>query len=260
MSAYLQSVWQLRYFWMSLVRHDLMTRYRRSVLGIGWSLLHPIGMTCVLCVVFHKLFALEIREYAPFLLAGLAFWSFISNTVLTGCQAFYHAEPYLRQYPAPMAIYPLRVAAGTAFHFLMASSVVLLLAWAAHGFGNLPVLAGLVPAFALLVIFGWSLATLAALANAYFPDMQHVLELALQVLFYLTPIIYPPAILRSKGMGWLVDFNPLSAVLDLVRVPVLDGTLPSLSSYGLATSLVAVTFGCAVLALRRMQSHLIFHI
>ena len=56
MTGYFSAIWRLRYFWMALVRIDLRNRYRRSVIGIGWSLLHPIAMTVVLCVVFSRLF------------------------------------------------------------------------------------------------------------------------------------------------------------------------------------------------------------
>src|SRR5438874_10877163 len=68
MLSYVSAVWRCRYFWLSLVKMDLRTRYRRSVLGMGWSLLHPIAMTIVLCVVFQTAFAAGggIRQYAPY--------------------------------------------------------------------------------------------------------------------------------------------------------------------------------------------------
>ena len=61
MTGYLSKVWRLRHFWMALVRIDLRNRYRRSVIGIGWSLLQPIAMTTVLCVVFSQLFKADVR-------------------------------------------------------------------------------------------------------------------------------------------------------------------------------------------------------
>jgi len=66
MQGYIASVWRCRYFWLSLVKMDLRTRYRRSVLGLGWSLLHPIAMTVVLCTVFHSLFKMNIVDYGRF--------------------------------------------------------------------------------------------------------------------------------------------------------------------------------------------------
>ena len=56
MVGYLSAMWRCRYFWMSLVKIDLRTRYRRSVIGLGWSLLRPLLMTTIMCLVFRRIF------------------------------------------------------------------------------------------------------------------------------------------------------------------------------------------------------------
>src|SRR5438132_1529823 len=129
MGEYVAAVWRCRYFWITLVKMDLRTRYRRSLLGMGWSLLHPIAMTAILCTVFHTMMKLPVREYAPYLMAGLATWNFILSAALSGCQCFFQGESYIRQYPAPFAIYPLRTALGGTVHFLLAMVVTIALAW-----------------------------------------------------------------------------------------------------------------------------------
>src|SRR5262249_11151479 len=137
MVGYARAVWRCRYFWLSLVKMDLRTRYRRSVLGMGWSLLHPIAMTAILCAVFHSILmpGKKLSECAAFLLAGLACWTYIVTVTVQGCQCLFQGESYIRQYPAPIAIYPLRTALGGTVHFLLALAVVVLLAWWIHGFG-----------------------------------------------------------------------------------------------------------------------------
>src|SRR5919201_429819 len=112
MLRYLSSVWDCRFFWMSLVKMDLRTRYRRSILGMGWSLLHPIAMTTIMCTVFPKIMNISVTEYAPYLLAGLVFWHYLIGVTIAGCQCIFQGESYIRQYPAPFAIYPLRTALG----------------------------------------------------------------------------------------------------------------------------------------------------
>ena len=101
-----------------------------------------------------------------------------------GCQCFFQGEPYIRQHPAPIAIYPLRTALGETVHFLIALCVVLGLVWYLHGFGNLPVLLTLVPTLLLLFVFVWSLALIAGFANVYFQDTQHLADVGFQILFY----------------------------------------------------------------------------
>ncbi|HEY7426534.1 MAG TPA: hypothetical protein VH682_20030, partial [Gemmataceae bacterium] len=131
MIAYLGTIWKCRFFWLSLVKMDLASRYRGSVLGICWSLLHPIAMTAILCVVFRYAFNMpNVRRFAPHLFTGLTFWGFFSSVLVQGCDCFFLGESYIRQFPAPMAIYPLRTVLASAFHFsiglLLAISIALL--------------------------------------------------------------------------------------------------------------------------------------
>ncbi len=260
MSNYLAAIWKCRYFWMSLVQMDLRTRYRRSALGMGWSLLHPIVMTAVLCTVFAKLWGLNIREYAPFLLVGMCFWNYISAVTTHGCQCLFQGEAYIRQYPAPMAIYPLRTMLGASVHFAIALCVVVLLTWIFNGFGNVPALFSLAPTLLLLLMMGWSMAVLAGFSTAYFPDTQHLSEVGMQILFYATPVIYPPEVLRKKGLGWIADFNPLASFIELLREPLLNGTVPGPKPYLIALLTVAIVSTAAATTLVRLQQRIIFQL
>jgi lipopolysaccharide transport system permease protein len=260
MGAYVASIWRCRYFWMSLVKMDLRTRYRGSVLGLGWSLLQPVAMTAILCVAFHRIFEADVVSFAPFLLAGLACWSFIVGSVLGGCGCFHQAEAYIRQYPAPLVIYPLRTVLGLGFHFLLALGIVIGFRWATHGFGNVPALLTLAPGMVLLMVFAWSLAVLGGLANVHFPDTRHLAEVAFQGLFYLTPIIYPAELLRQKQLAWVFAYNPLVSFLQLVRAPVLDGEVPSLVTFLSATATTTVALIAACYALRRLERRFIYYL
>lgn len=260
MGSYLAAIWRCRYFWLSLVRNDLRTRYRRSVLGMGWSLLHPICMTIILTAVFYKIWGLEIRVFAPFVLAGLATWNYVLTVVQHGCHCFFLGESYIRQYPAPLAIYPLRTALGGTIHFLVALSVVVMLSWCCHGFVNLPALLSLIPTILLLFIFAWSAAVLAGVANVYFQDTQHLTEVGFQMLFYATPIIYPAERLQESNLGWLLTLNPLVSLLELVRQPILLGEVPTFSTFAIAITTVVVTLLAAAWTLARLQRRLIFYL
>lgn len=270
MPQYVLAIWKCRYFWLSLVKMDLRARYSRSVLGLAWSLLQPISMTIVLCSVFHRLFNQDVKEYAPAVLTGLCFWSFISSATLQGCHCLMQGERYIRQHPAPIAIYPLRTVLGASFHFLMALMVVfgIRLIFAATGgltaFLNvvhtLPTLLSVVPALVVLLAVGWSLAVLAAIATAYFPDTVHLAEVGLQVLFYATPIIYPAELLRQRGAGWFLDCNPLAAFVQLLRDPLVNGRWPDLHTIAVAEVGAAVVLAAATLALMKLERRIIFQL
>lgn len=260
MYAYLRSVWDCRYFWLSLVRMDLRARYRGSVLGMGWSLLNPILMTAILCLAFSTIFRQDPRIFAPFLFAGLTIWNFILGVTQQGCLCFFQAESYIRQFPAPMAIYPLRTVLATAFHFLMGLVPVLLLSGWANGWVGLPALASLIPSLFLLLLLGWSIAVLVGVANVHFRDTRHLIDIAMQVFFYLTPIMYPPDLMAGRRIGQLLQLNPLVPFLRLVRDTILHNQVPPLSAYVSASAIVAVFLGSAAIALWSEERRLVFHL
>jgi ABC-type polysaccharide/polyol phosphate export permease len=259
MLAYFGAMWRCRYFWMSLVKIDLRTRYRRSVLGLGWSLLRPLAMTAILTAVFRRFVQEPIEIYAPYLLSGLVLWEYIETATKQGCQCFFHGEAYIRQHPAPIAIYPLRTALGESVHFLIALGVVIGLSWFFHGFANLPALLSLVPTLLLLFVFVWSLALIGGFANVYFQDTQHLTEVGFRILFYCTPIIY-----RLKGIGGrleiLVGYNPLVPLFDMVRQPIIEATVPDPMTYLRAVLTVLATATVATVVCHRAQRQLIFHL
>src|SRR5438067_1316042 len=172
MLTYLTNIWRYRYFWMSLVRMDLRTRYRRSLLGMGWSLLQPLAMTCIMALVFQKILGAKTRDYVPHLLTGLVCWNFIVGCALQGCQCFFLGESYIRQCPLPLAIYPLRTAIGGLFHYAMGLVVVLLVCSVTGSIPGAVALLSLAPSVLLLFTFCWSLAVLSGSANVFFQDTQ----------------------------------------------------------------------------------------
>src|SRR5438552_1821634 len=135
MGSHLGAVWRCRYFWLSLVRVDLRTRYRRSVLGLGWSLLQPLAMTGLFCLILRPLLMPDwpLGFCVLFFLTGLAVWNYVVQVSVQGCLALIRGEAYIRQYPAPMAIYPLRTALNFGVHLLLVLGLVVPLGCVWHG-------------------------------------------------------------------------------------------------------------------------------
>jgi lipopolysaccharide transport system permease protein len=257
-ARYLTEVWEYRYFWASLVKAELQRRYRRSLLGEGWSLVQPVAMTLVLSLVYSQLFGMDLATFAPLLLTGLAFWNFVSQSALQGCGSLVNAEPYIRQQAMPLAVFPLRTVLTVGIHFLISLSLALAFSWAVNGAGQPLALLSLVPTLALLFLFGWSVGLLMGFSHVYFPDTQHLAEVGLQALMFLTPIMYPPVLLRDNGLGFILDYSPLAAFLALVREPLLYGTFPTPDAYVNPLLTVLALVGLAVYAVSRLERRVIF--
>lgn len=257
---YCRRVWHYRHFWLSLVRLDLQAKYRRSMLGVGWTLLHPLAMTAVLCVVFHSIFGKDLISYAPLVLTGLALWNFLTSVSLEGCGCLYAGEKYIRSTPIPLAIYPLRTLLSVATHFLVLLSVTVLFTVLTHGCPNPAALLALLPALALLFVFGWAIAVVLGFANVYFPDTHHIAQIGFQLLFYLTPIIYPVEEVKSVWLRSLIENNPLGTLVTLIRAPILDGVVPGADVFARATAMVGIAVCVAVVTLHRLERKLIFQL
>ena len=260
MRDYLRSVWACRYFWLSLVKMDLSTRYRRSFLGLGWSLLQPLAMTATICLALYLLTGRRVSETGPSVMSGLVTWNFLLTCALQGCRCLHNGETYIRQYPAPMAIYPLRTALAALAHYLIALAVVIVLTWCLRGFGNVPALATLPASLVALFLLGWAVALLAGFANVFFQDTQHLCEIGSQILFYATPILYPAEVLAQRGLAWLALANPVFNALELVRQPVEKGAAPSAFTAVAALATVAAAVAAAVLTLARHERRVIFRL
>lgn len=262
MVQHLLAVWRYRYFLMALVKLDLRQRYRRSVLGIGWSLLHPIAMTAVFTLVFSNLLGGgDPTHYAASVLASLAIWSFLRDSTLQGCRTFQANEAYIRQSPLPYTIYTLRTVLGQAIHALIALSIVFVMVSVfKHEFIIILRIVLVAPALIIIFISAWAAATIAAYINVYFHDMVHLLEVGSQFLFFLTPIMYSRKLLDDKDLGWLVDANPVYWMLELVRHPLLTGEIPARELYVLACGFALLASALAIGVVAWLHKRLIFHL
>ncbi len=300
------TIWKFRYFWLSLVKMDLLTRYRKSVLGVFWSLLQPIGMTAIFCLVFSRLLQADWDTYSKFLMSGMVAFGFLRDCTTGGCHSLTRHESYIRQAPLPFAVYSLRVMLTNAVHFLISLLVVVLLVAALPparmdergkparavvsprvvalappdtatppppaetnatfdpvNNGDWGVFARvwmILPALLLAMTCGWALATVTGYATVYFHDISHLLELAAQALFFLTPVMWMRhmQVPADSPYAWVVDYNPAAAFVDLFRLPLVYDEWPTAQTYLVAGAFTLLMIGLAWLMSARLSKRVIF--
>ena len=115
------------------------------------------------------------------------------------------------------------------------------------------------PTFVLLFIIGWSLTILMAAANVLFQDCQHLIEVAIQILFYASPIMYDPGQFKERRLvSQALRLNPITSLLELLRAPLLDAHLPSTWAIGMGIGTAVVAALVAMLTLRYFRKTLDF--
>jgi len=259
LADYCGRIWKTRFFLLCLVKQDLQARYRRSTLGIAWSMLHPLAMTTVLCVISHQMLKLSLREHIPFVLSGMAIWTFLSQSMVDGCNSILQGEKYIRSHPMPIAIYPLRSTLSVSIHFCIILSLAIVITGLVKGYANPFALLSLLIVIPLLLLFGWAVGILFGFTTIYFPDTSHLTAIGLQVLFYCTPVFYPADRIEMGILRNIIRYNPLGIFVELCRDPIVYGSFPPLMTFTLAVTTVSILSTLAVLTLATQERQLIYY-
>jgi ABC-2 type transport system permease protein len=234
----LLSVFQYRDLIYQLVRRDIVSRYKRSVLGVAWTMLQPLGMMIIISIVFSQLFH-QVKGYQVYLLSGFITWNFFSQTTNAIIHQMVWGGPLLRNIYMPQTSFALS-AIGTGLVNICLSVIPLMLImlivhvpmrWSLL---FLPVSMALLAAFALGI--GLFISTLAV----FFPDVSEMYQIILLGWMYLTPIIYPETIIPDRFLVWF-KLNPMYHFVKLFRLPVFEGEFPSLHTIAIVTSFSLIT-------------------
>ncbi|WP_312240064.1 ABC transporter permease [Pantoea sp.] len=224
---------------------DIRQRYKRSRLGPFWITISMAVMIGTMGMVFGNLFKTPLHDFLPYLTLGLILWGFLLSSITEGCDALISSEGIIKQLPVPLHVHVYRVIWKNFIIFLH-NIVIFPLVLLAVGKGvNWNVLLA-IPGFALLILnMSWFLMVISMIC-ARFRDMTQIILSIMQVVFYLTPIIWMPQLLTHKVGGFLLELNPFYHLLDVVRTPLLGG-IPSASSYWVASIMCIIGFVFSIL-------------
>lgn len=207
-----------------LVTRDLKLLYKRSLLGIAWTLINPLLQLCVFAFVFQSVLLINIPKYASFAFSGLLIWTWTQSALFQATGLITSSRSLIRQPGFPIAILPIITVTTGLIHFLLALPVLLVflaldgVSWSASIL-LLPLLLTL--QFLLTVSFAYPLAAL----NVTFRDTQHTLGVLLQLMFYLLPIFYTLEQVPPSFQPFY-QFNPMVILLEAYRTILMDGEFP----------------------------------
>jgi len=241
----------------SLASHDVVSRYRGSILGPFWITLSMAFMVLGIGFLYSELQHISLQTTMPFVALGIVFWGMISQIVIEGCETFVNASGMLSQTSLPMFTFLWRTLLRnlvTLLHHLVI--IVAVLIW----FGtwrslNLPLaIVGL--ALTLLNVSWMSLA--AAISSARFRDIPQIVTSLMQFSMFMTPVFWKPDV-NSLKMKLILIYNPFFHMLDSIRSPLM-GDKPALHTYLILIIMAVigwtVTFSFFALTRRRIVHYL----
>lgn len=227
--------------WLLLSWQDIRLRYRRSTLGPFWITL-SMGITIFTTgFLYGKLFNVDLHQYYPFFAIGMLVWGLISTSIIEGTTIFVTSENFLKQMKQPYSTFIFRVVSRNVIIFMHNILIVIPLVIFLHIPWNIMTLFSLVGLF-LIIINAISFGIILAICGTRFRDITQVINSLIQVVFFMTPIMWSPAILPER-YHFAVDFNPVAQFIELVRNPLM-GTMPS--SYAVMSSLLITVFSLII--------------
>ena len=250
--------WQLGYLLYSLVLREIKVRYRRSVLGVVWTLLNPILMMTIFTVVFSTLFARTLYDFPIYFLSANLSWYFFSGATHLAMSSMLRNAPLYKRIYVPKYIFVLAAVISETVNFLI-SLIPLGALMLIMGHPVTPAILFVPVAFVILFLFTTGISFVVAAVAVFFDDINQIYQVILQSLMYLTALFYPISIVPPS---WriLINMNPLYHIIQLIREPIYDGKFPAVESIIIATVSAVVAFVIGWVFFSRSSDRFVYYV
>lgn len=252
-SAFASVTWaqSAELLWL-LVAKELRVRYKSSFLGYLWALANPLAFTIVYYVAFQIIMRVQVENYGVYLVTGLFPWTWMAASLMQSAAAYRANGGLVRKVKIRLSILPLSNTVHEMVHFVLALPILigailvtggsLRLSWGA-----------LIPVMVLVQLaMIYPLGLILAAVNVFVRDMEYVVGILLQMLFFLTPVVYPPDTVPQQYAQYL-RWNPFSPMIQAWRAILYDGRLDA-RAMASCVGFALVSGALAAVVHRRLQS------
>lgn len=243
---FLKELWQYREMIISLVRRDLKSRYKGSVLGFLWMFLNPLLQLGVYTIVFSTIMRMDIEKFYLFLFVALVPWLFFSTCLSSGTMVIFSQQDMVKKIYFPREVLPIAFTLSQFVNMLLSFIVIFVVVFCSGVKITLPALLCLPLVMIIEFILALGITFLASALNVYFRDLEHILSIVAMAWMYLTPIIYPVEMVPEQFVT-LYYLNPMTSITVAYRDIMYYGKAPQMS-----TLLNAAVLGVLVLVIGKV--------
>lgn len=257
----------------NLTGKDFKIKYRRSVLGVAWSILNPLLTMLVLTAVFSMLFKIkdypDIGDFAVYYIVGASIWNFFSEATTSSLTSILGSAGLIKKVYIPKYIFPLEKSLFALVNFalsLIAVAIVMVFRMSYINPGWTILLFPLPVLYCLIFVIGMSL--ILSSVSVYFQDIIHLYGVLLTLWMYLTPLIYPASMLENYNKDSLlqtvavtiVRYNPMTKYMQYFRDVVIYNTIPSLTDNLMCLGYGVLFLIIGIFTFNKLQKKFILHI
>ena len=253
------SGWRHNLFVIStLVSKDFKLKYRRSVLGVLWSVLNPLLMMVVLTAVFSFMFRFSIENYPLYLILGTILFGMMSNATTGAMSSIIDAAPLLKKIRVERMVFPLEKVLFELVNFAIGLVAVALVMLWFHVMPHRPIL--FLPLLLIYVtIFSLVVGLLPSALSVFFRDVMHLWGVVITAWTYATPIFYPVSLLEP-WMQEIMLYNPMYHYVTYFRDIMMYGIMPGLEQNLACLGFAIVMLAIGIFAFKKLESKFILYI
>lgn len=234
---------------LNLAVKDFKIKYRRSVLGVLWSILNPLFTMLVLTTVFSAILKVRVENFATYYIVGFSIWSFFSEATSLAMTSILTAAPLIKKVYLPKYIFPLEKCIFSLINFGFSLIAVLIVMLLQGVYPTFFVFSALLPIF-YCFIFSCGISLILSAITVYFRDIAHLYGVLLTVWMYLTPIIYPISLISNhKLLLFIIKFNPMVYYVELMRYAFMNTPLDLFGFNYLQINIIGFLFAVCFLAI-----------
>jgi ABC-type polysaccharide/polyol phosphate export permease len=246
------------YLLQNLVVRDIKVRYKRSVLGFIWVMLNPLLIMFILNLVFSELFKGASKNYTAYLITGIVFWNFYSQSTSVAVSSFVSNANLIKKIYLPKSIFPMSVvlSAGINLLFSLIPLIIILLLTKTDispYFYMLPIV------ILLSLIFAYGVSLCIATFMVFFHDIKQIYEVLVFALMYMTPIFYPIDIVPQR-YRFIIDANPLTYFIELFRSTIYAETVFSYERLSLLFLISLTSYVIGNLIYTKFKDRLVYEL
>lgn len=210
-----KNLYEYRELLKSSIKKDVGGKYKNSVLGVLWSFLYPLLQIAVYAIVFSLIMRSNMENYTVFVCCGLIPWNFFSTAISRSSFTMIENGNILKKVYFPREILPISVVTSEAVNFVISTIIILaFVLGTGMGLTWYVIFYPVILLIQYILLIGISL--FVSSITVYFRDLQHFIGIALQLLFYATPIVYATNII-PESYQWILRLNPMTFIIDGYR-------------------------------------------
>ncbi len=257
--SYLQTFNKYQYLMQNLISRDLKVKYRRSVLGILWSMLNPILMMLILNAVFSRVFRYEIENFPLYLITGQLLFSFFNEATSSAIFSIVDASALIKKVYIPKYMFPIEKTLFAFVNLLFSMVAIVIMLFIFKIPFSFTMFLFPVP-FLMFLGFTMGFGLLISAYCVFFRDLKHLYSVLLTAWMYLTPIIYPIEALGDGFIRKIVMLNPLTWYVEYFRAVMIYGQLPTLEMNLICGGLAVLFMLLGIIVFKKRQDKFILYI